>query len=178
MTRYLVPLILVFSVQPAFSQGTSGIGFTLGWSDEAKFSPTIHYFHPLPISQFYAVGGYSYSNAGVSPPAFVVDPSPGVSTVASTAVVRSYFSELHRFFAGVQIGDYVFALPRVSYNFYGDYSSLGWGFTGGILAHPSQRFAIGGSIAYDRLRFDSKLDRFGPVALTSIQLNVLFNFAR
>jgi hypothetical protein len=176
--RHLLWVIVVIGVHEAFCQWEPGIGFSFGYSEEAKHGPTIDYFHPLPIRQCYVVCGYSYSNAGVSPPAEWLKSDLGLHILNGDWLQPIPLSELHRFFAGVQIGDNVYALPRISYNIYGDYASIGWGFVGGFCVHPSRRIALGASIAYDRLRYDDTLDIFGPVGLLSAHLNVLFKFPR
>ena len=178
MNRCTLGLLLVVGVQGAFGQGDPGLGLALDYSEEAKYGTTIQYFHPLQIQQFYVVGGYSYSKGGVSPEPGSLAPEHGLHVLGSEWVQPIPLTHLHRFFAGVQIGDYVYALPRISYNIYGDYRSVGWGFVGGFYVHPSRRIALGASLAYDRLRFDNKLDRFGPVGLLSAQLNVIVKFPR
>jgi hypothetical protein len=161
MKRTILLTFIALLSSPAFGQGQPGIGVGVGWSQEAKLSLTAEYFHPLPLKQFYAVAGFSFSNSG---------------TQVTDDIHNMYFSGINRLFLGIQIGDYLFALPRVSYNIYGKYTSVGWGFTGGMRIHPHRIISFGFGVAYDRLRFDSTLDRFGPVSATTVGLDLQFSF--
>ena len=89
-----------------------------------------------------------------------------------------YFASVTQAFAGVQLGDVLFVSPRVSYNWYGPYRSMGWGISGGFAFKLGGRISLGLVAAHDRLRFDDAVDAYGPSPYTSLSLLANFWFVR
>ena len=161
-------LILCVIALEARGQGTPAMQFRMGLASSTTgnvYTVAADYAQPLLFKQIYATGGIYFSEWR---PPTEGDPPP-----AGTAYLPprySGFGESRGAALGLQVGEYTFIHPTLSYNFYGAYRSLGWGFAGGLLLHPTRFFALGFSIDYTRLRFDHALDEFGPVECITYSL--------
>jgi len=153
---------MVILATPSLGQGTSGISIAGGYSNEANLALSASYFHPVLMKQLYVDGGFSYFNVGQS-------------VIVADDIQNSYFANISQAFVGIRLGDYLFASPKLSYNWYGKYKSVGWGFAGGLLLHPADQLSFGFFIGHDQIRFDSSLDGYGPTSITSFSVVVNFN---
>ena len=153
----LVACVLSMGTHSAFSQGSRGVEVSTGVCDISGISYSAEYFHPLFLSQFYGLGG--------------------VSTFTQTGSGEIQFQ---RFFFGIQIGDYFFVAPKLSFNFASNRSSFGanremflsWGLEAGLMIHPSHLIAFGFKVAYDRGPEDPSADVHRPIEINSISLLV------
>ncbi len=143
-----------------FAQKGSGLTVEGGFALQGGMTFSSSYFHPLIMKQFYVDGGFRYFNTMQ----FVTDD-----------IFNRHFSKINQVFAGVRLGDRLFANPRIALNWYGKYTSPGWGFSGGILIHVSDQFFVGFSINYDQIRFDTSVDKYGTTKLTSISVVMNWN---
>lgn len=149
-------LILTILILPitVIAQYRGGISLSGGIATEGlTFSAS--YFHPLVIRQFYIVGGFDYLKKELS---------------VTDDIYHLYFSKVSQAFFGVRIGDYLFAIPKISYNWYGKYESVGWGIAAGLLWRPTDHLSLGFSVGHDQIRFDSSVDQYGPAQYQSISL--------
>jgi len=160
-TLTLLILMVILPIS-SFGQGTSGISIGGGYSTEANLTLSASYFHPVLMKQLYLAGGFSSFNVGQS---------VGVTD----DIYNLYFVTVNQVFVGIRLGDYLFASPKLSYNWYGKHKSVGWGFAGGLLLHPVDQFSFGFFIGHDQIRFDSSLDRYGPTSITSFSAVVNFH---
>jgi len=168
-------LLLCVAALEGRGQGAPGVQLGVGpdeFVNNVGVSASAMYFHPLLFKQIYATAGMTYSEGLVH--YFPADPKPGGYGLSPST--SSYFTGSGGAFVGLQIGDYTFVMPSLSYNFYGNHASAGWGFAGGLLLHPSRVIGVGFSIDYARLRFDNSLDVFGPIERTSFTLLLRFKF--
>jgi len=174
--RSLAILFVYFAVVDAYGQGSNGVEVStgIGTTNIGSYTISASYFHPFLFKQVYATGGITYCNSfGRYVEAGAI---PAVIPTQFGGSSESLFSQTEGIFLGIQVGDYVFVHPKLSYNFYGRYSSPGWGFAGGLLLHPTRVIGIGLSISYDRVRFDRSLDTLGPAGTTSLMLLLRFKF--
>ncbi len=127
----------------AVAQYSSGVELSVGTQDRVGYSYSGEYFHPLPLHQFYVVGG--------------------VTTFMQPRFDAILFQKV---FVGVQIGEYFFIVPKFSYNFYPNHSYYAhthqpyydWGLDAGLMIHPSRLIAFGFKLSYDRGPDDTNLE--------------------
>jgi hypothetical protein len=152
----------IFGLATTFAQRSNGIAISAGAFLEGGFTASLSYFHPVITKQVYAVAGFSSLYE--------------LSTVTDD-FNNVYFNHVTQAFVAIRLGDYVFASPKLSYNWYGKYSSPGWGISGGLLLPVEPDVSLGFSISHERVRFDTSLDRHGPATTTSLLLvcNVKFH---
>jgi len=152
-----------------FSAGSSaqqrgGLSLSVGFTESEKPVIAASYFHRVASPKIYAVGGMGFF-------------SPGVQ-VSESQDPDVYFASVTQVFAGAQLGDVLFVAPRISYNWYGPYRSMGWGVSGGFAFKVGPRISLGLVAAHDRLRFDDAVDEYGPSPYTSLSLLANFWFVR
>ena len=151
----IVVLLICLESKSAICQHSNGVEVSVGIGDTYGFSYSGEYFHPLPLSQFYVLGG-----------------------VASFTQSSSNMILFQRIFLGVQIGDYLFLAPKVSYNFYPTRSHggtsrdsfLAWGLEGGLMLHPSGQFAFGAKVSYDRGPEQVSYDVRTPIEINTMSI--------
>jgi len=173
--KAILAFAMCFAIAEARSQGRAGVQLGMGletFIDNGGYSVSMTYFHPLLFKQIYATGGLYAHESAVRVVAPVAEPA----VPWFTPEPYSYFRTSRGAAVGLQIGEWVFVRPSLSYNFYGDYNSPGWGFSGGLLIHPNGEMAVGFSIDYARLRFDHTLDAYGPVETTDFVLLLRIKF--
>jgi hypothetical protein len=126
-------IVLVFMPIVLFAQGRRGLSFSGGITSDINYAFSASYFHNVGIKHIYFDGGFRFIGNG--------------AMHSSGDIVGS--TNVNQAFAGIRVGDYLFAEPKISYNWYTDHNMIGWGFTGGMLAHPNDRFSLGLSVGYD-----------------------------
>ena len=146
------------------AQTRGGLALSLGFTESEKPVITAAYFHRVAPIKIYALGGLSFFHPG--------------SQVAEPKDPEVYFASVSQFFAGIQFGDVLFVAPRVSYNWYGPYRSMGWGISGGFSIHVMPKVSLGLVASHDQLRFDDSVDAYGPSPFTSIAVTGRFWFVR
>ena len=153
---------LMSSNLPAQSRGALALGF--GFTESEKPVLSMSYLHQTGSLKIYGLGGIGFFH-----------PSAQVSGGKDPA---TSFASVFQIFAGVQFGDVLFVAPRVSYNWYGNYRSMGWGISGGFAFRVVPKISLGLVAGHDRLRFDDTVDPYGPSPFTSISLVARFWLVR
>jgi hypothetical protein len=155
MTRYILIVVVLVFHSTVEAQHGGGISVAGGVSTGAPFTFSVSYFQPFIGKQLYAVGGFNYFKRYVK---------------VTDDIQNNSFSEVNQAFIGVRIGDYLFVVPKISYNWYGKYTSFGWGIMWGILGHPTKRISIGFAVGHDQIRFNSFAYIDGPIRFQSLLL--------
>jgi hypothetical protein len=162
-SQYVATLFLtIFSISSSASQGSHGIELAAGVVENFGFSFSAAYFHPLPLQQFYAIGGVSFCSAHGSSNVVPADWGNVLRTTNPPAI--------QRLFLGVQVGDYLFAIPKLSLNSYGKQTSIGWGLDGGLMLHPSRFIAFGFKFTYDQFRLVGNGSGYWPHEVNTMAL--------
>lgn len=146
------------------AQTRGGLSLSIGFTESEKPVIAASYFHRVAAPKIFAVGGLGFF-------------SPGAQ-VSESLDPEVYFASVTQVFAGAQLGDVLFVAPRISYNWYGPYRSMGWGISGGFAFRVGPRLSLGLVAAHDRLRFDEAVDGYGPSPFTSLSLLANFWFLR
>jgi len=148
----IAAVVLMASSLPAQSRGA--LAFGIGFTESEKPLLSMSYLHRTGSLKIYGLGGMGFFHPGAQ--------------VSEGKDPATYFASVFQIFAGVQLGDILFVAPRVSYNWYGNYRSIGWGVSGGFAFRVVPRISLGLVAAHDRLRFDDTVDPYGPSPFTSI----------
>ncbi len=151
-------LVMVIGYADVLAQNGNGIEVSAGIVQQYALTYGGMYFHPLPLKQFYAVGGVQSITESHS---------------------RNGKIEFQRVFLGVQVGDFFFVLPKLSYNFYSTHSAnyrigrpfFAPGVEGGLMLHPSDRISFGVKLSYEAGPPD---DRFEVARTTEFESTLLF----
>jgi hypothetical protein len=149
-------LLLMIFAQNLPAQYQGGLGLSLGFTPSEKPVISANYTHQIVPHRVYALGGFTFFHPG--------------SQIAASEDPDKYFASATQFFAGVQLGDALYIAPRLSYNWYGPYRSVGWGISGGFSIQLTKKLSLGLGAAHDRLRFDNSVDAYGPSPFTSVFL--------
>ncbi len=154
-----ITLFVGLILSPCLLAQGSGISVAGGIMNPGSYAFELSYFHPVVMKQLYVDVGFRHFD---------------ITHRVTDDIYGQYFSDINQMFLGARIGDYLFANPRLSWNWYGKHSSLGWGFTGGVLAPISKPLSIGLAVGYDQIRFDRSLDAFGTTKPVSITIMLTF----
>jgi prolipoprotein diacylglyceryltransferase len=148
-------LALMILLLPAmmFAQLRGGLSFTGGVSHPGILTLSGSANIPVLVKQLYIDTGFRSLNTRYK----VTDDLFGYR-----------FSSVKQVFVGIRLGDYLFANPRLTWNWYGKYNSLGWGFSGGLLIPVLDQLSIGYSVGFDQTTFDTALKRYGPIEFISV----------
>jgi len=159
MRRVILFIVILLIAGNAVAQ-EDGISLGAGIIDPGSFSFHVSYFHSILLRQLYLDAGFKHLETGGGQPTDDFD--------------HLYFSNVNHFFIGLRLGEYVFVNPKLSWNWYGKYNSLGWGISAGVLAPISEALSVGLEFGYDEIRLDRSLDRFGGTRPLSIGLICAF----
>jgi len=165
-TMFCSMLCTVFALSTSglSAQTRGGLSLAAGFTESERLVVAASYFHRVAAPKIFAVGGIGFFNPGAQ--------------VDESLDPEVYFASTTQAFAGVQLGDVLFVAPRISYNWYGPYRSMGWGISGGFAFKLGGRVSLGLVAAHDRLRFDDAVDAYGPSPYTSLSLLANFWFVR
>jgi len=147
-------VVLIASSLSAQSRGALALGF--GFTESEKPVLSVSYLHRTGSLKIYGLGGVGFFHPGAQ--------------VSEGKDPATYFASVFQMFAGVQFGEMLFVAPRVSYNWYGNHRSMGWGISGGFAFRVVPKISLGLVAAHDRLRFDDAVDPYGPSPFTSVSL--------
>ncbi len=155
----IAPILLILLGTGAYAQD-SGVTFAGGVIDPGSFSVQVSYFHSVLLNHLYVDVGFRHFETGSHAP--------------TDDFQNTYFSNLNHMFVGLRLGDFVFLNPRLSLNWYGKYTSLGWGVSAGIQIPLAKALRAGLYMGYDQVRFDNNLDRYGVTKPYSVGLMLTF----
>ena len=147
---------MLLAPETSAAQARGGIALALGFTESEKPVVSASYVHRIGVWQLSGVGGVAFFHPG--------------SQVAAPKDPDLYFASVSQVSGGIQLGEVLFVAPRLSYNWYGTYASVGWGITGGFSIRVSREFSFGLAAMHDRVRFDDAVDAYGPTPFTSISL--------
>ncbi len=151
---------LVVLGQGLLGQTRGALVLGVGFTESEKPALSVSYMHRVGPLKIYGVGGLGFFHPGTQ-----------VSQGKDPSV---YFASTSQLFAGIQFGDMLFVAPRISYNWYGAYNSLGWGISGGFAFRAVPKLSLGLVAAHDRVRFNESADPYGPSPFTSISFVARF----
>lgn len=160
----LLCIVFALCASGLSAQTRGGLSLAVGFTESENLVIASSYFHRVASPKIFAVGGIGFFNPGAQ--------------VSASLDPEVYFASTTQVFAGVQLGDVLFVAPRISYNWYGPYRSMGWGVSGGFAFKLGGRISLGLVAAHDRLRFDDAVDGYGPSPYTSLSLLANFWFVR
>lgn len=161
MKTKLTIVLILLSFTTTFAQFTYGVSISGGLITDGGSKITAHYFHPVLTKHLFITGGFSFVNE---------------YRHTTDDINNDYFTKNTQIFSGIQLGKYFHIMPKITYNYYGKYSSFGWGIVAGVLIPIQDTISFGLSVSHDRLRFDSNYDQFGIINPTAILLKLNFNF--
>ena len=159
---YAASILFIAQALPAQTRG--GLALSFGFTESERPVISASYFHRVTPLKIYAMAGWSFFHPG--------------SKVAEPQDPFTHFASVTQIHGGIQIGEVLFISPRLSYNWYGSYRSMGWGLSGGFSLRVSPKVSLGLVASHDRLRFDNAVDAYGPSPFTSVSIVGRFWFVR
>jgi hypothetical protein len=142
MKSVIALFVMVLAPASLRAAGAGAIAFNGGVSTDGDLVLAGSYQHPVLMNQLYVKGGLAFIDAERKQTVVVAE------TQGLEYENRSFWG-ITQVNLGMQLGDRLFVSPKVSYNWYGDHSSAGWGIAAGFLLLPAQRFSFGFFAAYD-----------------------------
>jgi len=153
MQKLSIAFLIILLPTTMFGQSQNGLSFGGGIEYPGGLALSGSFFHPIVMNQLYIDGGFRRFY---------------VYEYRTDDIHNQFFTDVNQALLGIRLGDYLFANPRITWNWYGKYKSLGWGFTGGLLIPVVKQLSLGFGVGYDQIRFDNTLDSFGATRITSV----------